>query len=120
MFLLDSNILIYYLDGKSNVESFINDAIEPLYISVISITELLAKASLNSKQQRIIKEFLQRFYIIDLDYGIADRAAALKRKYRLKFPDAVVAATAINNNLTLLSQDKVFGKIRELQKKALF
>ena len=114
MYLLDSNILIYYLDELQAIVDFV-DAIKPsAYISTISITELLAKPGLTKKQVHSIQSFLDQFMSLDVDKNTAITAAALKRKYTLTFPDAMVAATALLFDLTLVSRDKVFGKIREI------
>ena len=114
MYLLDSNILIYYLDELQAIVDFV-DAIKPsAYISTISITELLAKPGLTKKQVHSIQSFLDQFMSLDVDKNTAITAAALKRKYTLTFPDAMIAATALLFDLTLVSRDKVFGKVREI------
>lgn len=49
-------------------------------------------------------EFLAR--IIPLDNSIADKAIELKRKTNIKLADAVIAATALMNNLSLATRNK--------------
>ena len=39
----------------------------------------------------------------------------LRGKYNLKIPDAIIAASALYLNLPLISADKVFEKVSELQ-----
>ena len=39
----------------------------------------------------------------------------LRIKYNLKLPDAIIAATASYLNLPLISADRAFGKINEIQ-----
>ena len=40
---------------------------------------------------------------------------AIKKQQKIKIPDAIIAATAIINDLPLLTSDKAFGKIKDLQ-----
>ena len=115
MYLLDSNILIYYLDGQKDVIPFVERTKSSIFISVISVTELLAKPSLTKKQQTLINNFLSQFNILDFDITIARQAAAIKRKYGLTFPDAVLAATAKVFKLNLVSKDRAFKKVKEVR-----
>jgi predicted nucleic acid-binding protein len=39
---------------------------------------------------------------------------SLRRKYSLKLPDAIIAATAITKKLTLFSGDDIFHRVKEL------
>lgn len=115
MFLLDSNVLIDCLEGKEEIRQFIEQIKTPVFISVISITELLAKPSLSKTQENFVEDFLQQFSVLEYSEGIAKEAAKLKKKYHLKFPDAIIAATAYIHKLTLVSRDKGFRKIREIE-----
>jgi predicted nucleic acid-binding protein len=42
-------------------------------------------------------------------------AIMVRRKYGTKLPDAIVAATAIENSVPLITADKGFSKIKELK-----
>ena len=39
----------------------------------------------------------------------------IRKKYKLKLPDAIIAATAIVNSATLFSADDIFAKIYNLK-----
>lgn len=119
MFLFDSNVLIYHLEGITRSERFF-ESTSPSFISVISVTELLAKPKLTKHQARVIENFLEQFNVLEFDHDIAKKAATLKRKYNLHFPDAVIAGTALYHRLTLISQDKVFKRIKGLKTFSLF
>jgi hypothetical protein len=43
-----------------------------------------------------------------------DQTIQLKRNYQIKLPDAIIAATSIANKVPLVSADKGFSKIKEL------
>ena len=49
-----------------------------------------------------------------MDNLVKEEAIRIRKIYGTKLPDAIVAATAIVNNLTLLTADKGFNKIKEL------
>jgi len=58
--------------------------------------------------------------IINIDSKIARLAGSLRSKYRIKTPDAAIAATAIFTETTLVSRNgKDFKKIKELKFKIL-
>lgn len=120
MYLLDSNILIYYLEGKHEVCPFVEEKKRPIFISTISVAELLAKPALKKTQLAAIEHFLKNFSLIEFDNKIAKRTAALKRKYGIRLPDAIIAATAATHRLTLISRDSIFKKIREIKLKNPF
>lgn len=116
MNLLDSNILIYYLEGRKEVRDFVKTKkSSPSFISVISVTEILAKADLTKKQLVFLQSFLEKFSVVNFEMRAAQEAARFKRIYKLLFPDAVLAATAYLLKLPLITRDKHFGKIRELK-----
>ncbi|MBI2638917.1 type II toxin-antitoxin system VapC family toxin [Candidatus Peregrinibacteria bacterium] len=116
MYLLDSNILIYYLEGRKEVRDFVKmQKSSRASIPVISVTELLAKADLTKKQLTFLQSFLDNFSIVSFDMRAAQEAARFKRTYKLLFPDAVLAGTAHLLKLPLVTRDKHFAKIRELK-----
>lgn len=51
--------------------------------------------------------------MIELDARIMDEAIRLRKTYRLKIPDAIVAATALTQQLPLLTADTDFERIKD-------
>jgi predicted nucleic acid-binding protein len=52
--------------------------------------------------------------VINLSYDdktLVEPIAKIRTSYRLKLPDAILAATAQTNNCTLVTNDKVFQKV---------
>jgi predicted nucleic acid-binding protein len=47
--------------------------------------------------------------------SIRDKAIALRRQFRLKLPDALIAATALETGSTLLSDDQRFCTVPSLR-----
>jgi predicted nucleic acid-binding protein len=52
------------------------------------------------------KEFISFSKVIYLTKKIADRSIDIRREYRIKLPDAVIAATAASKNLTLVTRNE--------------
>jgi predicted nucleic acid-binding protein len=46
--------------------------------------------------------------------AVNETAIALKQRHKLKIPDAIIAATAIKQGIPLLTFDKYFTKIEEV------
>ncbi|MGV3599905.1 MAG: type II toxin-antitoxin system VapC family toxin [Dyadobacter fermentans] len=58
------------------------------------------------------ERFVNGSTVLDLNRDIVDQTIEVRKKYRLKLPDAFIAATAIVNNFTLIADnDKDFRKV---------
>ncbi len=62
----------------------------------------------------MIKRFLGDCIIIDLNPLIKDYAIKFRRKYNLKLPDSIIAATAHYLAIPLFSADKDFLPVKEI------
>jgi predicted nucleic acid-binding protein len=52
--------------------------------------------------------------IIDLRQEVKDLTILFRRKYKIKLPDSIIAASAFFQKIPLLTGDKAFKKIVEL------
>ena len=111
-YLIDTNILVYMLQGNPKVRYFAQE--EFLAVSCITEMEILGKYQIFEEEKKIVEELLEQCNIIDITYKIKQTAIKLRQNYRIKLPDAIIAATAIQQNLTLVTADKGFSKISEL------
>lgn len=111
-FLADTNAIIYIFEGKDYMLPFLLNITS---ISVISEIELRGFYRISPKEEETIKSLLDDLEIISLDYQIKELAIQLKQNYKIKLPDAIIAATAIKKNLSPLTADKNFVKIDELE-----
>ena len=84
-------------------------------ISFITELELLSFPKLSRDQENNIKELLKNCQLINLNEEIKSLTIELKRKYKLKLPDAIIAATAYYLNLPLITADKQFKQVEELE-----
>jgi predicted nucleic acid-binding protein len=119
VYTIDSNILIYHLQGDENVgdqlESWLLKG-ERLFISSVTRLELLAAPALRADEEKEIKELLSFFVLMPVDLQIADAAAKFKRTYRLPIGDSIIAATAFLTASPLVTRNlRDFRRIREIR-----
>lgn len=118
-FLWDTNIAIYYLQQQLPIhaEKVIDQTLETsaAAISVISEIELLCWRTPNENDLQILHRFISDAFVYELDHAIKTKTAEIRRAHRIKLPDAIIAATAIIYNLTLLTRNTSdFASIDEL------
>ena len=115
---LDTNILIAYLNGEEQVVGTLQQwrlEQRALVISAVTFVELLALPTLTQAEINVIKRFLRTLLCIPLDERLAEEAARLVRTFRLRVPDAVIAATALACDMPLVSRDRAFRRVEELR-----
>jgi predicted nucleic acid-binding protein len=109
---IDTNIAIYLLDGDISVAEVLNK--KRLYLSFISQLELMGYPGLSKQQEQQIENMLENCVIIDINSEIKQETIRLRKKHSIKLPDCIVAATALYMDLPLITSDKGFNKIEEL------
>ena len=101
-YLLDTNIVIDLVTGlialTGNITSF--------FISVITLVELCKNTDTAAHGLDAYVRDLLRADAMIVDTEIAKIARDLRNASQLKVPDAVIAATALHNRLTLLTEDR--------------
>ena len=114
-FVLDTNIILYFLAGRL-AEPL---PVGPCTISVISELELLAYPGLAASEERRIRAFLADIAVMELTQAIKDHAVDLRKRYSFKLPDAIVAATALALEATLLTNDQRLLALTEVPTRML-
>lgn len=113
-YLLDSNILIGFLNGDKKIADWISEQRKEnkfsLAISFIARIEVLSMKNLSEGQVNRIERFLDVFNTMYISTDIINLAAALRRKNILTLGDAMVAATAISNKMVLVTNDKILAR----------
>jgi tRNA(fMet)-specific endonuclease VapC len=112
--ILDTNALLLYLQGNFKIEFDISE----IGISVITKIEYLVNPELGAKDLYLFDELESQIKIFFLDKdndSILKETIKIRKKHKLKLPDAIIAATAIVNNATLFSADNIFVKIYNLK-----
>jgi len=103
-YLLDLNILTAVFKGDMRIRL----EIESLDAAIETVVYLeLIQAAKNNVQAERIEKYLTGFELIHFDNKISQSAIALMRIYSksfgLKLPDSIIAATCLENNLTLIT-----------------
>ena len=117
-YLLDTNIVIKYLNAslpKAGMD-FLNTIVdaEPM-LSVITKMETLGFNYKTTKAKNTIETFINGSAILDINNEIVNKTIAIRKSKKIKLPDAIIAATAIIHNLTLITSDIDFENISVLQ-----
>lgn len=111
-FVLDTNIVLYLLSGNSTVAEIIDGS--QTYVSFVTQLELLGYKGISSREQQKVKSFLNECFIVDITEEIKRYTIALKQKYHIKLPDSIIAATAQSLDIPLLTADKEFSKLKDM------
>lgn len=116
-YLIDTNVIIGYLDGKIENKgmSFLHPIIDRiLNISVINKIEILRFNSPDNDYKTLV-EFINSSYVFSLNENIIEKTISICRANKIKLPDAIIAATALVNNFTLITRNTSdFKKIADL------
>ena len=119
----DTDILIWVQRGNEKAAKLI-DKDEDKYLSIQSYMELLQGAK-NKAHHKYVKDFISEFQfsILPLTENIGHRALIYVEEHALssnmRAGDAIITATAVENNMTLVSSNvKHFKVVKDLQLKA--
>jgi predicted nucleic acid-binding protein len=118
-YLIDTSAVIKYLTTTlSSSELSLMDEIvdDESIISFISEIELQVWNPSDPADLEVYQLFVANSTIIGVDSLITREAIQIRKFYRIKLPDAIIAATAIVNDLILIADnDKDFKRIPELK-----
>ena len=109
---LDTNAVLYLLNGDEKLAELLYG--NQLFISFITEIELLGYKNLSQKDLGEIKNFISLCTVIDMNKDIKLITIDLRSKYSIKLGDSMIAATSIYFELPLVTADKHFEKISEL------
>mgnify|MGYP001183601665 CR=1 FL=1 len=107
-YLIDSNILIYFITASASDEVLITIKkilLSSFFTSIITKIEILGWNKHTEESYKMTDDLLKYGTIIPVDEAIAAHAISLRRKSNIKLPDAVIAATAINLSATLVTRN---------------
>ena len=110
-FLVDTNIIIYALKGYDFVQPYFQ---YDTFISVITEIEVLSSENKNNDEGKIKQTIIDYCTVVLLTNTIKQETIRLRQQYKIKLPDAIIAATAIVEGFTLVTADKGFKNIEGL------
>ena len=102
--LLDTNILIYLSKKEIRLSSFAQPNDE-LFISVITYMEALGFPFNSKEEEIIISGLCENLTVINLDEPIVKEVIQIRRNNKIKLPDAIIAATATENKMDLITRN---------------
>ncbi len=114
-YLIDSNAAIDYLNDKlPGKGASLIDGLVPC-ISVITRMEIMAWKNATPEQTVVLQQFVKASIVYKLDEPVILAAIDIRKNHKVKLPDAIIAATAIVNELTLLTRNiSDFSSINKL------
>lgn len=110
-FLTDTNTFIYLLDKHLVLEPLLDSE---WFFSFITEIELLGKPEISQTEIQEVKGVLAVCTKVVHVEAINQITIELKQRYKIKIPDALIAATAVHQQLPVLTFDKGFIKIKEI------
>ena len=125
---LDTSIFIYQLEANprylaltDHIFSWLERPRSTAVTSTITMTELLVQPYRDSDEQRVDEFYGLLSTYPNLDWlapnlEIADLAALIRAIHRLRTPDALQAATAVQAEATgLITNDPVFERVKDFE-----
>lgn len=124
LLLVDTAPIVYVLEGHP----VLGERFGPLFdahaagrfrfaVTTVAIAEVLTGPLMRGEEGLVARYrgVLQSWQVVPLDADIAEGSARLRASSRLKFPDAVQAASALAINAdALVTHDRDFGRVRGL------
>ncbi|MES2268173.1 MAG: type II toxin-antitoxin system VapC family toxin [Bacteroidota bacterium] len=110
---IDTSLIINLFNGVSEVQELIEG--RNLFVSIVSEIEVLSFSGLSITDKKLIKDFLSKCHIVDIEPAIKELTIDIRSNTKIKLPDAIIAATAMYYDLPLFTMDKGFKRLPDLQ-----
>lgn len=110
-YLADTNTFIYLLSKHPVLKNFLEAS---WCYSFITEIELLGKQGISSAEIKKVQALLNVCRKVAHNEEINELTIKIRREYKIKLPDALIAATAWHTNLPLLTFDKGFVQIKSI------
>jgi tRNA(fMet)-specific endonuclease VapC len=114
--LLDTNAIVALLGGNQQVVQLTRNA-QWIGISIISEIEFLCFGGLTQPDRDLFAQFRDKVEIVSLsqgEAGLIDRVIDIRRRFGVKLPDAIIAATALVRSARLVTADRQLANIADV------
>ena len=111
LILVDTNVLIYMLSGDKAIAESLQE--QQIVISFITEIELQCYEMSDAVLKKV-RDLMAQCIIVEMNAEIKAACIDLVRLKKLKLADGIVAGTALVYDLPLITADKQFSKIQEL------
>lgn len=107
-YLIDSNAVIEFLGGtlpragSEWLQQIVDQNLH--HLSVINQIELLGFNGTPEEMQPL-QEFINSSSVLSLSDEVVQKTILLRREYKIKLPDAIIAATALVHDLTVVTRN---------------
>ena len=108
-YLVDTNIAVYLLNGvlPANAQAFLRPILDATCnLSIICKIELLGWQFSTQEDELKAMEFISDSNVLPLTDSIAEKAIEIRKLKKLKLGDAIIAATALLHQMTLLTRNE--------------
>jgi predicted nucleic acid-binding protein len=102
-FFVDTNFLIYLLNGNKAVTPYLKNN---YFISDITEMEMLGIKNISENVVEIRRALIDNCYLVHFNSEIKQIAIRIKQRIQIKLPDAIVAASAIYIDMPLITAQK--------------
>jgi predicted nucleic acid-binding protein len=106
-FLMDTNAVIDFLGNKLPISGmkFLSGVVDAIpNVSVVTKIELLG-FNASEENYKILSNFINDATVLDLSNKVVEKTIEIRKKHKTKLPDAIIAATALVNDLALISRN---------------
>lgn len=97
-FLVDTDVFVDHLRGSREFDP----KAHRIHYSVITRAELFS----GNTATDLVSTLLAAFREIPVERGVAERAGRIRRETGIRLPDALIAATAVENRMSLLTRNR--------------
>lgn len=107
----DTNALILFFKGLASLEKYTT---ADIVVSIVTVIEFLSYPNITYLEEQFLESFVQDATVVGLDIDdleLMNKIIELRKTYRIKLPDAIIAATAMKTKSSLLTMDNHFSKI---------
>jgi predicted nucleic acid-binding protein len=108
MYLIDTNTVINYLDNSMPASAilFLNKIVDDACnISIITKIETLGYNFKSIEEKNMMEYFISASIIYELNEAVVNATIAIRKAHKIKLPDAIIGATALVYNLTLITRN---------------
>ena len=106
-YLFDTNVWIDAIAGRLPADTFLKFVVQAEWVGYSAITrlELFGFPDLTKPEEEKLAELLKHFVEVGVDSSTVDKAITIRKATRIKVPDAIIAATAIIKECSLITRN---------------
>lgn len=117
--LIDTNVAIGYIGNRLSLQSM--DKLDQIFdgeyhLSVINKIELLGYPELDQNEEEKFNLLIDHSILHQIDNKVIEKTISIRKRYKIKLPDALIAATCLVNGLDILTLNtKDFENLADLR-----